>query len=122
MTVVLDASAILAFLQGEAGSDRVEAALDDGAVVGAANWSEVAQKVRARGADWGLVQALLDSYGIVVEPVDRDDADRAAARWRVGSGLSLGDRLCLALGDRLDAEVLTADTAWGVSGRVRQIR
>ena len=37
-------------------------------------------------------------------------------------GLSLADRLCLAAAERLDEAVLTADAAWGVDGRVRQIR
>lgn len=39
-----------------------------------------------------------------------------------GGGLSLGDRLCLALGDRLGGEVLTADRAWGTEDGVRQVR
>lgn len=122
MTVVLDASALLAFLQDEQGSEEVEEALAEGAVIGAANLSEVAQKVLDRGADWGVVSALLDGYGTVVEPVTRADGEQAARLWRRGSGLSLGDRLCLALGDRLDAVVLTADAAWGADGRVRQLR
>jgi len=36
--------------------------------------------------------------------------------------LSLGDRPCLTLGERLDATVWTAATGWGADGRVRQIR
>ena len=48
---VLDASALLAFLQGEPGADLVEASLHAGAVCGAANWSEVAQKVLDAGGD-----------------------------------------------------------------------
>jgi ribonuclease VapC len=119
---VLDASAVLAFLQGEPGADAVEAALDSGAVAGTANWSEVAQKVVAAGGDWDLAKALLLSYGLALEPVSADDAERAARRWRSGEGLSLGDRLCLALADRLDTAVLTADWAWGTGGRVEQIR
>lgn len=119
---VLDASAVLAFLQGEPGADVVESALEAGAVAGTANWSEVAQKVTAAGADWDLAKALLLSYGVAVEPVTVEDAERAGRRWRSGAGLSLGDRLCLALGDRLDSTVLTADRAWGTSGRVEQIR
>jgi PIN domain nuclease of toxin-antitoxin system len=35
---------------------------------------------------------------------------------------AVADRLCLALGHRLDAVVLTADAAWGADGQVRQIR
>lgn len=118
---VLDASAVLAFLQGEDGADRVEAALDD-AVIGAANWSEVAQKVRAAGADWGVARTLLLSYGIRIEAVPLADAERGAELWRRGSGLSLGDRLCLALAERLDSPVLTADRAWGESDRIVQVR
>ena len=119
---VLDASAVLAFLQGEPGADVVEAALTAGAVCGAANWSEAAQKVIAAGGDWGLAKALLESHEFSVEPVTADDGESAARRWRREDGLSLGDRLCIALGERLDRDVLTADTAWGQDGRIRQIR
>lgn len=122
MTTVLDASALLAFLQGEDGSDVVERHLDEGATCGTANWSEVAQKVRAAGRDWDLVAALLHSYEIAVEPVTLTDAEWAARRWRKGEGLSLADRLCLGLAERLDAEVLTCDRSWGDDGRIRQLR
>lgn len=118
---VLDASAVLAFLQGESGADRVEADLEGG-VVGAANWAEVAQKVRVSGGDWGIARSLLLSYDLRIEPVTLRDAERAASLWTRGSGLSLGDRLCLALAHRLDTVVLTADRAWGESDRIVQIR
>lgn len=121
-TAVVDASALLAFVQGEDGSEAVEAALLAGAHCGAANWSEVAQKVRAAGRDWDLVRALLLSYPTSIEPVVADDAEWAARRWRAGEGLSLADRLCLALAERMDATALTADGSWGTSARVRQIR
>ena len=119
---VFDASALLTFLQGEQGADQVEGALHDGGACGAANWSEVAQKVRAHGRNWDLSRSLLISYGIRVEAVTVDDAERAARRWVPGKGLSLADRLCMALGDRLDADIWTADQAWGTSSRIRQIR
>nr|WP_274387704.1 PIN domain-containing protein [Salsipaludibacter albus] len=118
----MDASALLAFLQGEPGTDDVEVALQDAAACGAANWSEVAQKVRSVDGDWDLARALLLSYDLEVVDVTLADAERAALAWQRGSGLSLADRLCLALGDRLDAEVWTADRAWGEDGRVRQVR
>ena len=119
---VVDASALLAYLQGEDGSALVETALEAGGVCDAANWSEVAQKVRGHGRDWALSRSLLLSYGLVIEPVTVEDAERAARSWRSGRGRSLADRLCLALGDRLDVPVLTADRPWGVAGRIRQIR
>lgn len=122
MTVVLDASAILAFVQDEAGADVVESALNTATCCGAANWSEVAQKVLGSGRDWDLVRALLLSYELAIEPVSAEDGEWAARRWRPGQGLSLGDRLCLALAHRSGAEVLTADTAWGSASPIRQIR
>lgn len=119
---VLDASALLAFLQGEAGSDVVESALLAGGLCSAANWSEVAQKVRAGRRNWDASRALLLAYGLRIEPVTQADAERAAERWQAGSGMSLADRLCLALGDRLSAPVLTADRHWGDRAPIRQIR
>ena len=119
---VMDASALLAFLQGEKGADVVEAALVDGSCCGAANWSEVAQRIGASGRDWGLARALLQTFDLVVESVTEIDAEWAAVRWQRGGGLSLGDRLCLAVGQRLDATVWTADKAWGTRGRIKQIR
>jgi ribonuclease VapC len=119
---VFDASALLAFLQGENGADAVEAALQAGGVCGAANWSETMQKVVASGAQWDLAGGLLASYGLEIEAVTRADAEIAAQSWSRDDGHSLGDRLCLALGQRLDAEVWTADRRWGTEGRIRQIR
>jgi len=122
VTSVLDASAILAFLLGEDGADAVEGAVADDPRCGAANWLEVAQRVLGAGRDWDQARVLLESYGVRVEPVTSDDAEWAARRWRRGEALSLADRLCLALGERLDAKVFTADRSWGRSGRIVQIR
>jgi ribonuclease VapC len=119
---VVDASVLLAFAQGEEGAGQAESLLEDGAHCGAANWSEVAQKVRSAGRDWDLVRALLVSYDLTIEAVIEDDAEWAAHRWRKGEGLSLADRLCLALAERLDLKVWTADTSWGSTGRVHQLR
>ncbi len=119
---VLDASALLAFLSGEPGADVVEVTLEKGAMCSTANWSEVAQKVLAAGGDWDLSRALLLSYGLGLEPVEATDAEWAARRWRRGEGLSLADRLCLALAHRTDDDVLTADSTWGEGQGIRQIR
>lgn len=120
-TNLFDASALLCFLQGEAGADVVEDSLTAG-VCSCANWSEVAQKMRQHGRDWQLARGLLLGYGLSLEPVLAADAEAAAGLWRAGSGLSLADRLCLATAGRLDAVVWTADAAWGSGGRIRQVR
>jgi ribonuclease VapC len=120
---VFDASALLTFLQGEDGAAPVEEALRDGGACGAANWSEVAQKIRAHGRNWDLCRSLLASYGVEVESVTIADAEWAAQKWVRGEGLSLVDRLCMALGSRLNADIWTANQAWGTGdGRIRQIR
>ncbi|MEE6282485.1 type II toxin-antitoxin system VapC family toxin [Georgenia sp. MJ170] len=119
---VLDASALLTFLQGETGADRVEQLLTGAAYCSSVNWSEVAQKIQAAGGDWPLAAALLMSYGLRVEPATLDDGERAAVLWTRGSGLSLADRFCLALGHRLAATIWTADAAWGHSDTIRQVR
>lgn len=118
---VLDASAVLAFLQGEEGADEVESTLPE-AVIGAANWAEVLQKIRARNADVAIARSLLLSYGVRIEAVSASDGEQAAALWQRGDGLSLGERLCLALGRRLNVPVLTADRAWGASEAIVQLR
>jgi PIN domain nuclease of toxin-antitoxin system len=112
MSVVVDASLVLAWLQDEAGSDEAEPLLMEG-LIGAANWSEVLQKARQHGVRAGVVARLLASFGLQVVDVTADDAQIAAELWRTGTSLSLGDRLCLALGLRLRLDVATADGALG---------
>ena len=119
---VFDASALLAFLKGEAGARAIEAKLAHGGVCGAATWSEVAQKIRQAGAEWALARELLSSYGLRVEPVTAADAEAAAMLWKTGSGLSLGDRLCLVLGTRLGQDVVTTDRAWAGLTNVTLVR
>jgi len=114
MTAVLDASAILALLYREPGADAVEEVLD-GAAVSAVNWSEVLQKLAQRGLDpASATPAALQELGLRIEPFTPDDAQRAAELWDAGreTGLSLGDRACLALAHRLALEAITADRAW----------
>ena len=124
MTTVVDASVVLAWLQDEPGADDAEPMLMEG-VIGAANWSEVLQKGRQHGAPAEIVGRLLGSFGLTVVDVTEADAERAAELWWAGSGLSLADRLCLALGLRLDLAIATFDAAWAdleVSASVVVIR
>ncbi len=110
---VLDASAILAALDHEPGSARVEAALGR-AVVGAVNLSEVVAKYQERGLDDAAADTLLAGLNLTVIPFDEGLAI-AAGRLRRDTrhrGLSFGDRACLSLGAHLGATVLTADRVW----------
>lgn len=122
-TTTIDASAILAYLNGEHGADVVESELSmNECVISAVNWSEVAQKIRRAGADWPLARATLRSLRLDIEPVTVADAEAAAAMWAPNTRLSLADRCCLALGQRLGTRILTADTEWGDADPITQIR
>ena len=119
---VFDSSALIAYLRRESGSELVREQLLAGGVCSAANWCEVAQKVRFAGGDWQISRALLLSYELSVEPVTQADAEDAAMLWVTGSALSLADRLCLALTNRLTATAWTADAAWRDLPHVQLIR
>ena len=113
MPVVFDASVLLALVFDEPGSERARRSLSAG-VISAVNLSEAIATLSARGATADDIDALIDDLPLDVEPITLADA-RAAGMLRVHTkalGLSLGDRACLALGQRLDAMVLTADRAW----------
>lgn len=111
--VVLDASALLAFLHDEPGHSRVEQVLKD-AVMGTVNWSEVIQKALARKIDVHGMADDFASLGLRLLPFTTRQAE-TAARLRETAGipaLSLADRACLALAIDIDAPLLTADRAW----------
>lgn len=99
---VLDASAILAFLNNEPGAERVEEVLlNESCFMSAVNWSEVARKLVQRG---GSVDEVLDNF-IALELEFKDftlNCANATARLE-GTALSLGDRACLALAVELGA-------------------
>jgi ribonuclease VapC len=110
---VLDSSAVLAWLRQEAGAEVVDPLLAT-AVISAANWSEIWQKLDQHGVDADKAALRLRALGLRVEPVSEADAVHAARLWSRtrSAGLSLGDRCCLALGARTGLTTVTADTAW----------
>lgn len=119
MSCVLDASALLAFLQGEPGADRIADVLARRAVISAINYAEALGKLADDSETAEDVAHRLEAEGFVggvlgVEPVLAEDAPAVAALLRSTRhvGLSLGDRACLVLALRLRLPVLTADRAW----------
>jgi PIN domain nuclease of toxin-antitoxin system len=58
------------------------------------------------------IDAGLDDLGITVTPFSRLEARLAASFYRHRSGLSLADRVCLALARSLSSPAYTADRVW----------
>lgn len=113
MTAVLDASALLSFLQDEPGWDQVDAVLPE-AVISSVNWAEVVQKSIAAGVNVDGAREDLEALGLAILPFTVEEAEIAGRLWQQTRqvGLSLGDRACLSVGFRLKAPVLTADRIW----------
>ena len=111
---LLDASALLAYLQRELGFEAVREALREGAAISAVNLAEVAGKLKARGKDPERIVRRLLAMGLEVLPFTLEEAVEAGALDPLTRplGLSLGARACLAAGRVRGLAVLTADRTW----------
>jgi len=124
--VVLDASALLAFLNDEPGGDVARDRIPV-AVISALNLTEVVGKLADAGMPEPVVRDALSGLDLDVLPFDSDQAYSAGMLHPStrGIGLSLGDRACLGLALKLDLPALTADRAWTdlrIGARVMLIR
>ena len=120
---VLDASALLAWLQFESGAEEVTL---ESSMMNSVNWSEVLQKAEQHGVAVEGMREELEALGLKLQPFGLAEAAKAAELFSVtrAHGLSLGDRACLATALLNEAVAVTAERAWSqLSGvRVRQIR
>jgi ribonuclease VapC len=113
MKAVLDASALLAYLQDEPGHEAVDMLLNE-SVISSVNWAEVVQKSLAAGLTIDGLRSDLEAVGLTIYPFTLEDAEVTGGLWQQTwpYGLSLGDRACLSLGLRLGVPVLTTDQVW----------
>ena len=113
MTIVLDSSALLAYLQGEPGEEIVDGVLSE-SVISSVNLAEVVQKLIASEVEVERILNDLLALGLRIEPFTLEDGVMAGRLWLETrqAGLSLGDRACLSLGFRFGCSVLTADHVW----------
>lgn len=130
-TSVLDASAVMALLHDEAGSSVVVDAIATGTTISVVNWAEVLSKVAGEGDDPEAVASRLgvtgDEVVIWVEALTDTDCIEVAHMRPItkARGLSLGDRACLVLAERLGVPAITADREWAkadVAAEVQLIR
>lgn len=111
--LILDASVVLAAILGEWGGDAVFDRLDEAAIC-TVNVAEVYTYASINALSTLAIDAFFEETGIEIVPFSHEQAlvaGRIAAVTKT-SGLSLGDRSCLALAIVRDAEVLTADHPW----------
>jgi PIN domain nuclease of toxin-antitoxin system len=111
--VVIDASAILAAILGEAGGDSVFDLLHE-AIVSTVNVAEVYTYAAINDLPTDAIDAFFADTGIEIVSFDQAQAVTAGRLVSITRklGLSLGDRSCLALAKLRRAEVLTADRPW----------
>lgn len=123
MNLVLDASAVLAYLHKETGWETVKVAISEG-IISSVNWSEVAQKTLHANLNPRLTGTLLQELGLSIIPFSAMQADIAAEFWEPtrGQGLSLADRACLALAFEQNLPALTADRVWSKLNLPLEIR
>lgn len=113
MSIVLDSSALLAYLQQERGGQRVGRILDQ-AVMSTVNWAEVVGKARTAEVDTTGLLSELEALGLSVLPFSATQAELAGSLVEATKplGLSLGDRACLAVAMDRREKVYTADRMW----------
>jgi len=111
--MVLDASALLALLHGEAGGAKVAEHIVD-ARMSSVNYAEVVSHFIHAAMPAEQVDAMLRPLPMRIVEADLALAT-LAGRLRSATaeaGLSLGDRFCLALARRDGLPALTADRQW----------
>jgi PIN domain nuclease of toxin-antitoxin system len=123
ISAVLDSSALLAYVKGEAGADEVAGIIGD-AAISAVNFAEAVTILVGKGMSPELAQAALGIAGLDVVAFDRRLAEQAGAMVVLTKalGLSLGDRACLALAAREGVSAVTADRVWSKLGTKFKIR
>jgi PIN domain nuclease of toxin-antitoxin system len=116
--MVMDASAIVAWLLNERGAATISRLLQF-AVLPAPNVTESIRTAQTRGHRMTSDQLYfrLDASCAAVEPFRNIDASRAAdlllfADRRLNDKLSLGDALCIAVAERLQLPLVGDDGLW----------
>lgn len=117
--IVLDASAVLALLNAEPGSEIVAQALVTGAAMSTVNLSEVVAKLSEAGMAENTVREAVQLLGIQLVDFDTETAYQAGPLRTAtrAARLSLGDRACLALAQRLGVPAITTDRVWETLAR-----
>ncbi len=111
---VFDASALIALSRDEPGAANILQFLPGG-IIGSVNLSEAIAKFVERDGDPEIAARGIAAFRLKVIPFDEKLAYAAGALRKEtrASGLSFGDRACLALAAQIGATAVTFDRKWG---------
>lgn len=110
---ILDASAVLAYLQNEKGKEKIELILETSAI-GRVNATEVLTKLIEKGMSLDDAKEAFDNLDMQIIEFDENQSLKSAELRPLTKhlGLSLGDRCCLALAILENLPAVTADRNW----------
>ena len=107
---LLDASALLAVMRAEPGAGEVLRIIDR-AAIHSVQIAEVVRKLRELGVDPDEVEGSIQELCLPVIEVLSVRQACNTGRYCLG-GLSLGDRICLAMASSHGSTAVTADRRW----------
>ena len=114
--IVIDSSALIAFVKNEPGADRVEVMIGE-SIVSIVVLTECLSKLALQGFDPEATKARLLAAGLRVEPFGDSNMPAVIALHRLArQNISLADRFCLALALDQRLPVLTGDRPWAALG------
>ena len=111
--IILDASALIAFVRKENGKKQVEPYISY-ALMSAVNFAEVVMRLQTCNIPMDVIRMIETDLLKEVIPFERDQVYLTAELREQTKllGLSFADRACLALGKLKGLSVLTGDKAW----------
>ena len=110
---LIDSSALLAVIYNERGMEKAQEYFEN-SYMSVVNASECFIVLNKNGMPFDIAQNLLESIISKFIPLEYNDAKIIAEVKNSNKdlGLSLGDSTCIAIGNKLDLQIITADKAW----------
>jgi PIN domain nuclease of toxin-antitoxin system len=113
MRFVIDSSVFVAAINKEPGGDKLAAYLDE-SVIPVTTYTEVVTRLLDAEMLFDKADRLMSDFRVPIVDVTFALAKRAA-EFRSATrpcGLSMGDRICLALAESIGGTAVTADRQW----------
>ncbi|NRA73937.1 MAG: PIN domain-containing protein [Rickettsiales bacterium] len=110
---VIDSSALLALINNETGTEQIKEYFET-SYMSVINATECLIVLNRNGMPINVAQSLLESIISKFLPSEYHDMELIAKikNDHKSLGLSLGDSVCIALGNKLDLQIVTADRTW----------